>query len=145
MATAKSGAGHSSAEVYLNDLKKWVICDPQNAILAFYDSIPLNAYELQLAINQYPDQIEYYYKGKAVSKDFGKQIANWFYPYLYFLDIHFDNRYPFSSKYKCKENTKLILVPKGEAAPKVFQVHYPMKDYQTTHSVADFYQAPVFQ
>lgn len=144
-ATAQSGAGHSSAEVYLNDIKKWVICDPQNAIIAFYDGIPLNAHELKLAINQHPDQLDYYYKGEIVSEDFGKQIANWFYPYLYFLDIHFDNRYPFSSEYNCQENNKLILVPKGEEAPKVFQVNYPMKGYQTTHAVANFYQAPIFK
>lgn len=144
-ATIQSSAGHSSAEVYLNDIKKWVLCDPQNDILAMKDDIPLNACELQLSINQYPDQIDYFYKGEKVPLEFGYQIANWFYPYLYFLDIYFDNRYPKSDEYKCLENNKLILVPKGEEAPKVFQLRFPMVGYHSTNSIADFYQAPVFK
>jgi len=80
-----------------------------------------------------------------VPKDFGKQITHWFYPYLYFFDIAFDNRYPQTFEYKCSENEKLFLVPVGEEAPKIFQNHLSLEGYQTTHSLADFYQPPVFK
>ncbi|MFP4025316.1 MAG: transglutaminase-like domain-containing protein [Thiohalospira sp.] len=142
-ATAQSGAGHSLAEVYLNDMGKWVLFDPQNDLVPFCDSIPLNAYEFKLAINQHPEKIDYQYKGNWTTKDFGKQITNWFYPYLYFFDTAFDNRYKSTNAYKCKGNENLILVPLGEDAPKVFQVYYPLDGYQSTHSLADFYQKPV--
>lgn len=45
-ATARSGAGHVVAEVWLDDLGKWVVADPQFGYVFMSDGVPLNAVEL---------------------------------------------------------------------------------------------------
>ena len=142
--TASSGAGHSLAEAYLADQGKWVMFDPQMDLVTYVDDTPLKAVELKYAVNNQPEEIKVFYKGQWGSENLVGQVVNWYKPYLHFLDVAFDNRYGNEEKYTCGGNENLFLVPKGDEAPKVFQVKYPLEGFASTHSVADFYQAPVF-
>lgn len=143
--TAASGAGHSLTEVYIRELKKWVMMDPQSDLVAFSEDQPLSAMELLKAIDTAPTEIEVLFKGEWGSENLIQQVINWYSPYLYFFDTAFDNRYGVSEKGSCSGDTRLFLVPLGEKAPEIFQGHHPLTGFATTHSVADFYQEPVFE
>ncbi|MFP4690337.1 MAG: transglutaminase-like domain-containing protein [Bacteroidales bacterium] len=143
--TAVSGAGHSLTEVYIRELKRWVMMDPQSDLVAFSEGQPLSAMELRKAIDTAPTEIEVLFKGEWGSENLLKQVINWYSPYLYFFDTAFDNRYGISKKRSCSGDTRLFLVPLGEKAPEIFQGHHPLTGFSTTHSVADFYQEPVFE
>ncbi len=138
----ESGAGHSTAEVYLEDFGKWVFMDPQNDVVAFKDSIPLNAYEFRMAIEENPALIDIFYKGSWVADDFAKQVIDWIYPYLYFMEVPFDNRYGVEQKASCEGNEKLMYVPQGSEAPKVFQKRYAIGDFMVTRYLDEFYAQP---
>jgi len=143
--TAESSAGHSAAEVYLPDLQKWVFVDPQNDVAAFIDNVPLNAFELKRAIAERPAEINIIYKGEMVPADFQKQVIGWLKPYLYFLEVPFDNSYDAGEKYTCGSKTKLMLVPPGENAPEVFQKKTPLDFIHVTYSPEEFYGKPVYK
>lgn len=142
-ATIASGGGHVVAEVYVQELNKWVMCDPQNDLVAFNDSLPLNAVEFRSVIDHHRNKLRVNYKNTWVSDKFENQVVNWFYPYLYFYDIAFDQRSDKQETNTCMENKNLILVPQGEKAPTVFQKKYPMEGFLTTYSVGDFYHEPL--
>lgn len=143
--TATSGAGHSLAEVYIREYKKWVMMDPQSDLVAFMQDRPLSALELRMAIDTAPQKVKVLFKGDWGSEDLVSQVINWYSPYLYFYDIAFDNRPGAAEKRTCRGNPRLFLVPEGEKTPEVFQNHYPLKGFTTTHSIADFYQDPVLE
>lgn len=140
--TAESGAGHSAAEVFIKDFDKWVFVDPQNDVVAFKDSIPLNALEFRESIEENPGSIKILYKGEWVPENFAAQVINWIYPYLYFLEIPFDNRYGRNEIYLCNDKAKLMLVPVGAQAPAVFQQRYALDNYIETKNSSLFYSAP---
>lgn len=143
--TAGSGAGHSLAEAYLSEQGKWVMLDPQMDLVTFIDDMPLNAVELKYTVNNQPEVVKVFYKGQWGSENLVGQVVSWYKPYLYFLDLAFDNRYGNAGDHECHGKDKLFLVPQGEDAPEVFQVKYPLEGFGSTYSVADFYQEPVVE
>jgi hypothetical protein len=65
------------------------------------------------------------------------------YPYLYYLDVPFDNREgPGKVKEKQLNSSHLMLVPEGAKQPTVFQKKWPISNMLYTHHVADFYAPP---
>ncbi len=137
--TRPTGAGHVVMEVFLNDLNKWIMIDPQYDLIVHLNNIPLNAVELQEAITQ-NKPLEFW------TSEEGSQVIYipWIYPYLYYFTFPFDNRENISSDERLLINGKsnIMLVPIGAKEPKVFQKLYPIDYCIYTHSINDFYREP---
>jgi len=141
VATRPSGAGHVVMEVYLNDLQKWIMVDPQFDAIVLKDCIPLNAVEIQAAatngekltiLTSNPDTpVEYY--------------ISWVYPYLYYFDTPFDNREDIKKdeRHKVNGKTNLMLVPTGAPEPVIFQNRIKINWCEYTRSITDFYAPPL--
>ena len=137
--TRESGAGHVLSEVFLNDLKKWILIDGQWDAMPVLNDIPLNAVEFQKAILENYEELEI-----RTSSDLSKRnYIDWIYPYLYYLDISFDNREGTGIEFnKINEKNRLMLVPLGEKSPKVFQINNKIDNCIYTNSLNDFYREP---
>jgi len=137
--TIQSGAGHVLLEVYLTDLKKWVLLDGQFDIMPVLNNVPLNAVEFQQAIAKNYDKLEI----RSMSGTNKVDYVNWVYPYLYYFDVKFDNREGVDFARETIDDKKsLMLVPVGAKEPKIFQVSNPINYCKYTTSVADLYAAP---
>lgn len=139
-ATRAGNAGHVVTEVYLRDLKKWVLIDGQWNMMPVLNGLPLNAVELQHAIAINQNALSFRSLTGRISKDF---YIYWLGPYLYHFDVAFDNREgPLTKRKTSTGKRQLMLVPKGAAFPTVFQQHWPLTDFAYTHALPDFYAAP---
>ena len=136
--TRKRSAGHVGAEVFLNDLKKWVFVDGQFNAMPVLNGVPLNAVEFQKAIAENFDKLEI----KSLSKISKETYTDWVYPYLYYFDVAFDNREGIGNKQSIDGKKSLLLVPLGAKFPTVFQVKYPVDYVKYTYSLEDFYAPP---
>ena len=138
--TIEGGAGHVLLEVYLPDLKKWVLMDGQWDAMPVLNGVPLNAAELQQAIATNYDALQV----RSLS---GTPKADWVrfvYSYLYYMDVAFDNREGRGAeKEKLQGKKSLMLVPQGAQEPKIFQKARPIDYVHYTRSLADFYAPPV--
>ncbi len=136
--TQKYGAGHVLTEVYLTDIKKWVLVDPQWNAMPILKGIPLNAVEFQKAISENFEELEI--KGVSTSK---RHYVDWIYPYLHYFDISFDNIEKAEHKSnKVNDKYRLMLVPLNSKNPTIFQGKYPISDCIYTNSLQDFYEQP---
>jgi len=136
--TRQFGAGHVVAEVFLNDLNKWVFIDPQWDAMPVLNGIPLNAVEFQKAIANDFGDLEI--KSSMVSK---RRYIDWVYPYLYYFDIAFDNREGLNIERNTIDGKRrLMLVPVGSINPTVFQRIHKIHDVIYTNSLNDFYAPP---
>jgi transglutaminase-like putative cysteine protease len=140
--TTGSGAGHVLLEVYLPDLKKWVMLDGQFDVMPVLNNVPLNALEFQQAIARNYNKLEI----RSLSGTSKAQYVNWIYPYLYYFDVKFDNREGVAFERQMVDGKKsLMLIPVGAKQPKVFQISNPLDYCKYTNSIVDFYQAPVIE
>ncbi|OKL42098.1 transglutaminase-like domain-containing protein [Pontibacter flavimaris] len=138
--TIESGAGHVLLEVYLPDLRKWVMLDGQFDVMPVLNNVPLNAVEFQQAIANNYNKLEI----RSLSGAGKMQYVNWVYPYLYYFDVRFDNREGVAFERETIDGkSSLMLVPVGAKVPEVFQRKYKMGRYKYTNSLSDLYQAPV--
>ncbi len=117
--TANSGAGHVVAEVWLDQLGKWVFVDGQMDAIPEKEGVPLNAGELQKAIAQNDPglRVQSYSGTKATG------YRSWVEKYLYYFDFNLDQRF-FGKDYDKRRyapiGCKIMLVPKGAKNPSVF-------------------------
>ena len=141
--TQQSASGHVANEVYLRDQKKWVFVDPQEDIMPYLGSKPLNAVEFQQAITRHRDKVEL----RSLSTINKLNYINFVYPYLYFFDSNFDHRYGGQPKKLFSGMSSLMLVPKGVKNPSKAGFYGDQKiDYCLyTNSLKDFYQVPVLK
>lgn len=138
--TRLSGAGHVVAEVYLNDLRKWVVLDSQWDAMPVLHGIPLDAVEFQKAITAHYSQL----KISSLSGVSKHMYTNWIYPYLYYFNCPLDNREGTDIEKLTIDGKKaLMLVPQGAKNPTVFQGKYKLDYCIYTHSLNDFYAPPV--
>ena len=138
--TTEFGAGHVLLEVYLPDLKKWVLLDGQFDVMPVLNNVPLNAVEFQQAIANNYDKLEI----RSLSGTGKAAYVNWVYPYLYYFDVKFDNREGVNVARETVDSKKsLMLVPLGAKQPKVFQIKNPIDYCKYTNSIIDMYAAPV--
>lgn len=118
--TAKSGAGHVVAEVWLRQLNKWVFVDGQWGAIVERDGIPLNVVEFHDVIARKMPGLKISFVSKGNEKDY----IEWIVPYLYYLDFNLDQRF-YEKDYEKRRyyplRGKIMLVPKGAKKPKVFQ------------------------
>lgn len=137
--TTQYGAGHVLAEVYLNDLKKWVLLDGQWDAMPVLNNIPLNAVEFQKAITENYAEL----KIKTASDLSKKNYVEWIYPYLYYFNFAFDNREGTNIETRKINGKKaLMLVPFGAKNPTVFQISNKLDYCIYTNSLKDFYAPP---
>lgn len=141
--TAKTGAGHVLAEVWLQEFSKWALVDGQFNIMPILNGIPLNAVEFQDAIvNKKPFEL---INSQGKVSDIARKSYLDFIPhYLYYFDISFDERRiaKKETKYTYNEKPKLMLVPSGNKNPVIFQQKYLINYCYYTNSIKDFYRAP---
>jgi hypothetical protein len=137
--TTQSGAGHVLLEVYLKDLGKWALMDGQWDGMPVLNGVPLNAAEFQQAIAANYDALEI----RSLSNTSKATYTRWIYPYLYYLDVAFDNREgPDLKKELQGGKPSLMLVPQGAKEPTLFQQKWPINNVVYTRSLADFYAPP---
>ncbi|MTK54100.1 transglutaminase-like domain-containing protein [Paludibacter sp.] len=137
--TRLSGAGHVVAEVYLNDLKKWVLLDSQWDAMPILHGIPLNAVEFQKAITEHYSQLEI----SSLSGVSKRMYTSWIYPYLYYFNCPLDNREGVDiDKLTIDGKKALMLVPLGAKNPTIFLAKYKLDYCIYTHSLSDFYAPP---
>jgi len=131
MQTRQSGAGHVVVEAYLPDLGKWVMLDGQWNALPERSGVPLSALECRRALaEELP--------GLKIAGGAGSQYINWVRPYLFYLDVPFDNRVGVSDR----SGQGLMLVPEGVSQPRVFQRVHRLNYLRFTRSVEAFYPVP---
>lgn len=137
--TTQYGAGHVLTEVYLNDLKKWILLDTQWDIMPVLNDIPLSAVEFQKAIVENYDKIEIKTTADATKRNY----VEWIYPYLFYFNFPLDNREGTTFKRnKIRGKKAMMLVPLGAKNPTVFQITKKLDYCLYTHSLKDFYAAP---
>lgn len=138
--TRQGSPGHVAAEVYLNDLKKWVFIDGQFNIMPMLKGKPLNAAEFQQALSQNYDQVILASRDK-VSKPY---YTSFVYDYLYYFDTALDNRQlPANKKFSIDGKSSAMLVPLG--APNLSKMDFFKSTVNYcvyTNSAKDFYSAP---
>lgn len=136
--TAKSGAGHVVAEVWLNQFNKWVFVDGQYGAIPERDGVPLNAVEFQDAITREVPDLKIRFSTK---KDEIKYLA-WVVRYLYYFDFNLDQRFYNGETEEERisgSKGKVMLVPKGANKPKVFQIKHPIKNCAYVSNPKAFY------
>jgi hypothetical protein len=136
--TAKSGAGHVVAEVWLEQFNKWVFVDGQWGAIPEKNEIPLNAVEFQDAIARKAAGLKIRFPSEGVEEDYIEWVA----PYLYYLDFDLDQRFFAKDNEKRRPaplQGKIMLVPKGANKPNVFQIKYPIKNCTYVSNPKTFY------
>jgi len=137
--TTPYGAGHVLLEVYLRDLKKWVLLDGQWDAMPLLNGVPLNAVEFQQAIARNYKNLQIRSRS-GCDKD---AYVRWIYPYLYYFDVRFDNREGLKeARAKVEGKQSLMLVPEGAKEPTIFQKTGSINYALYTRSMADFYAPP---
>ncbi|KUG07199.1 transglutaminase-like domain-containing protein [Solirubrum puertoriconensis] len=137
--TTQSGAGHVLLETWLPDLQKWVLLDGQWDVMPVLRGKPLNAVEFQQAIVRNYKELEL----RSLSGTAKRGYVDWITPYLYYLDVRFDNREGVGlQREKVNGKGSLMLVPVGAKEPTVFQASSPINYCVYTRSLADFYAKP---
>jgi hypothetical protein len=138
--TDQYASGHVVNEAYLRDLKKWVFLDPQEDIMPFLHGKPLNAVELQQILTTHYDKVEL----RSLSAISKPAYVDFVYPYLYYFDAAFDQRYGEVQKISFGGMTSLMLVPEGSKNPvKAGFYNNQLINYCVyTNCLQDFYKVP---
>lgn len=141
--TRKGSPGHVATEVYSDELGKWIFIDGQFNLMPVLKSIPLNAVELQKAINTNYEDLLMKSLGNVSKRDY----VDFVYDYLYYFDTALDQRYigdSDASKHTIANKSKLMLVPKGSENPtKIDFWNMVLDNYLYTNSLAEFYAKPI--
>lgn len=85
--TADYGAGHVVAEIYLTDLKKWIMVDAQWALIPFVDGTPAPAAELAASLGK--KNIQFMNSKGEIIRD--ENYLSWISPYLYYIAFRIIN------------------------------------------------------
>jgi len=148
--TAKLGAGHVVAEVWLDQFNKWVFADGQMDAIPEMGGVPLNAVEFQEAVARKAkdrDGVSLKIRSSSMSKRASFAFAEedyilWAAPYLYHFDFNLDQRF-FGEDYEERRyspvKSKIMLVPKGAKNPTVFQRKTPIKNCTYISNPKAFY------
>lgn len=140
--TAKSGAGHYVAEVWLRSLNQWVFVDGQWDAIPEKDGHPLNAVEFQNAIARKSAGL----KIRSSSDVDEDNYLYWITPYLFYFDFNVDQQLFGSDASEARRRSpqggKVMLVPKGAPKPSVFQRTSPIRNCRYISNPAAFYPTP---
>ena len=111
--TTEYGAGHVVAEIYLHDLKKWIMVDAQWALIPTADGNPISVAEFAAALGR--NDIQFMSSNNKVSSD--ARYLSWISPYLYYIAFRIDQRLDVNPR----SFDQIILIPKGAKVPEKFQ------------------------
>ncbi|RAK69391.1 transglutaminase domain-containing protein [Hymenobacter edaphi] len=137
--TTESGAGHVLLETWLPDRQKWAMLDGQWDVMPVLRGTPLNAVEFQQAIARNYQDLEI----RSLSGASKMGYVGWIAPYLYYMDVKFDNREGLGlERARVGDKVSLMLVPAGAKEPTIFQVKNPINYCLYTRSLAAFYAKP---
>ncbi|EEG78850.1 transglutaminase-like domain-containing protein [Dethiobacter alkaliphilus] len=139
-ATARLGAGHVVAEVWLDDYQKWVVADPQLGYVFRADGVPLSAVELGEALARGPGTVEVLSAEGPVGWLQKTPYLLFMGPYLFHFDTQYDQRVFLPEDERKKGG--LMLVPEGAPDLKKFQGQPLFNNFDYTSSVDTFYVAP---
>lgn len=131
----KSGGGHVVNEVYINDLNKWVLIDPQYDVITVYNGTPLNAVELQDCISNNLS-FEILNPNRTITRE---EYTTWIGPYLYYFTTTLKGESIGVWDRIIGNKKQLTLYPKGAERPKYFQNLIRINTSYYTNSVKDFY------
>jgi hypothetical protein len=131
----KSGAGHVVNEVYLKDLKKWILIDPQWDVITTFDNNPLSAIELQNYISNNIN-FDIINPNKTTTKE---EYKKWIGPYLYYFTITINNQKIDIWDRIVGNKKQLTLLPIGSAEPKYFQKIMRINTTYFTNSTKELY------
>jgi len=134
--TAESNAGHVVAEVWLRDLKKWVMADAQFDVIPEFRGIPLNAVEFQSHLSDFLLGL----KLNTSSVNTFLTYRDWVDSYLYYFEVLVDQR--FFVKEKDNLEGSFMLVPSGAREPKVYQRTTPIDNCIYIRDPGAFYKPP---
>ncbi len=138
-ATARSGATHVVAEVWLEGLGKWVVADPQLGYVFRAEGVPLNAVELGEALNGGPGSVEILSADGPVGWYQKNRYVLFVGPYLFHFGSLYDQRMFLPEQERMQGG--MMLIPQG--APELRQTNrQPLLNFDYTSSVEAFYQAP---
>lgn len=137
------GAGHVLTEVWSSEFQKWFLADGQFNVVPIAEGVPLNAVELQEAIVG-KREFQLVDAMGPIAQERRERYLDFIPHYLYHFDFKFDQReLPLGELTTNSDKTFLMLVPKGSKNPSVFQRKSSMDYLLYTHSLGDFYRAPI--
>ncbi len=139
-ATARSGAGHVVAEIWLDSLEKWVVADPQFGYVFRAEGVPLNAVELGEALTRGPGSVEVLSADGPVGWLRKTRYLLFVGPYLFHFDSLYDQRVFLPEEERRRGG--MMLVPDGAPHLKVFQRRHSLEFDDFTSSVDAFYVVP---
>jgi transglutaminase-like putative cysteine protease len=141
--TAKSGAGHVLAEVWLPSRKKWILADAQFDLIPVLDGVPLNAVEFQQALFE-KKAFQLVNKEGQVLKQNRRRFLQFIGYYLYYMDTAFDQRRSpgLANRFLHEGRRSLMLVPEEAPNPVRFQIGSAIDYAWYTYSKGSFYRAP---
>lgn len=125
ISNVKSGGGHAVNEVYLKDLKKWVLIDPQYDVITSYQGVPLNTVELQERIAGKKD-FDIINPNNTISKE---AYIQWIGPYLYYFYTTIDGQTISIWDRIIGNKKQLTLYAKGAEQPAYFQKNLPVQQF----------------
>ena len=128
--TREVGAGHVGAEVYLEDLKKWVFIDGQWGAIPMLGDTPLSAYEFGVAIREKDSNLRINWANNVYQAP-DSEYFEWIEPYLYYMDSQFKN---VDGGY-----TDVMFVPDDGKNVTVFQRNYDIDIDYYLRDVSVFY------
>ena len=129
------GKGHMLKEVYLHDLKKWFLIDPEFDIMITKDNQPLNAVELQQALLN-EEELEILNTSEKISSE---EYLEWIGSYLFCFTTSLNKGSISFWDRLIGRKKKLTLVPLGEETPGYLQRLRQARTNLITNSLADFY------
>lgn len=132
--------GHVATEVYLNDIQKWTFVDGQFNVMPTLNGTPINAVEFQKAITNQEHGLNLLSLNNIVREG---EYYSFVYPYLFYLDTTFDNRYNTDKPYMINGKSSIMLVPIG--AKTLRRINFWDMDIDNciyTNSILDFYAKP---
>lgn len=140
-ALKRSGSGHSLTEVWLEDVGKWCMLDPEFNLLPSLDELPLTALEFQQAIiNNRPYKLIDCY-GEKTEKEMVKYLS--FIPHrLFYFITRVDQRELGNGSCTASGKRHVMLLPNERDAPPYFQRDLLLEDHYVLRASSDFYRPP---
>ncbi|GEM_PF-986666 len=138
--TARAGAGHVVAEIWLDDLEKWIVADPQLGYVFKADGGPLNAVELGQALARGPGSVEVLTADGRVGWLQKNRYLVFMGPYLFYFGVQYDQRVFLPEEERVRG--AMMLVPNGAPDLKVVQRQTPLDIDHYTSSLDAMYAGP---
>ena len=118
--TAEMGAGHVVGEIYLPDMKKWVMADAQFNFIPISNGKPLSVPEFAAKFDgkkpvEVAKEIKFMAGDGAIATN--PEYFEWVAPYMYYVSIRLDQRLEVNPR----SFDHAVIIPAGAKVPTKFQ------------------------